>query len=166
MTVSQRRQRRLSMATTLGVFLMGALCADRALAQTTTMTLNANVQLTKLHPDVKVAVITCTAPLANGQQRTDSSSGTEGQVINRAVNNRLLQAYIRLSPTDLANPANRTLNVTCRLQLGKALSGPYSNAQPTATGPTAILPNNWTLVAAGSTVTWTQSVTFPNVAAP
>jgi hypothetical protein len=162
MTVSQHRPRGIWIAA-LGV-LLGAVCADRALAQTNTrLTLRANVQLTKLHPDVKSAIITCTAPLANGQSRTDSSSGPEGDVTNRSLN-RTLEALIMLYPTDLENPANRTLNVTCRLQLGKYKSGPYYNAQPNATEPTAISTSNWLLVAAGSTVVWTQSVTIPNAA--
>jgi hypothetical protein len=162
MTVSHHRQRQVSIAA-LGVFLMGAVCADHALAQNIRLTLNANVQLTKLHPDVKAAAVTCTAPLANGQSRTDTTSGLAGQVNNRAFN-QTLQALITFYPADFADPANRTLNVTCRLQLAKFNSGPYYNAQPNAAEPTAISPANWLLVAAGSTVTWTQSVTFPNTA--
>jgi hypothetical protein len=162
MTVSQHLPRRIWIAT-LGVFLMGAVCADRALAQNTQITLRANVQLTKLHPDVKSAVITCVAPLANGQQRTDTSATAEGYINNRALN-RMLTAYITLYASDLVDPANRTLNITCRLQFSKNLSGPYYNAIADLAQPTAITPNNVLHVAAGSTVTWTQSVTFPNTA--
>jgi hypothetical protein len=163
MIVSHHRPRQIWIAT-LGVFLIGAMFADRALAQNTRLTLNVNVQLTKLHPDVKQAIVACTAPLASGQSRTDTTgNGPEGGVNNRALN-RTMQAMITFYPADLADPANRTVTVTCRLQLGKSSSGPYYNAQPNAAQPTAISTSNWLLVAAGSTVTWTQSVTFPNVA--
>ena len=161
MTVRQYRHRRVSVAA-LGIFLLGAACAGRAsaqVAQSPRVTLNANVQLTKLHPDVKKARLLCSAPLANGQSRTGTSA--EENILNRALN-KTMQALVVLFAVDFENPANRTVNVTCRLQLSNG--GAFSNAQPSAAEPMAILPSNWLLVATGSTVTWTQSITFPNTA--
>jgi hypothetical protein len=171
MTISRHRLSRIAVAA-LGVFVMGAASADRALAQSAkvTLTLNANVQLTKLHPDVKEVQLLCSAQFADGSSRNGTSYEA---VLNRALN-KTMQATLTFLSTDFADSANRTVPVTCRVRLG---TGPalgevrtanyeatYIDAAATASQPTAILPNNWHLVATGSTVTWTQSVTFPNIA--
>ena len=180
MTISEHRRLRIIIAT-LSLFLAGAVFADDATAQSidiscsspsscVPMTLNANVQITKLHPEVTKVGIGCSAQLPAGQWTT---GGTPTSVIKASINtmavvNRgyagIVPAVIQVPKVILDNPANRTLNVTCRLVVFFGSS--IRDASASAAQPTTITPGlggNWHLVATGSTITWTQAVTIPNV---
>jgi hypothetical protein len=178
MTISQHRRLRTSIVT-LGVFLTGAVCADRAEAQRcpstdsqgnplycTALTLNADVQVTKLHPAVTHVAVQCwTAPLANGDRRTGMSTKP---VLDRGYAGTLT-TIIDFPPALLAIPANRTTEVTCNLRVGVA-NGQSQLVAATVSKPENIVPalpgqemlGNWQLVATGSVIAWTQTVTFPN----
>jgi hypothetical protein len=55
--------------------------------------------------------------------------------------------------------------INCELWLLTANSG-WLSAIASAAQPESITESNWTVVAVGSKVKWTQVATFPNAAAP
>jgi hypothetical protein len=176
MTIRTHRQSSLAI-TTLGLFLAGALCTDRLLAQTdpidasfcyqgapdfpatcVPMTFNANVQLTNLHPAVVQVSLGC-RPVAG--TNAAENRGPTVPVVNRGYAG-VLSTTVRVPKSRFVEPANRTINMTCRVLFTK--SGGQAAANPTAAQPESITDTNWTVVATSSTVSWTQSVTIPNAA--
>src|SRR5688500_14547714 len=123
MNISDKRLR-ISIAT-LGFCVAGAVCADRVQAQGALLTLNANVQVTNLHTSVTHVGLGCTAPLPSpiagipGLPSTTSipyARATPIPVVNR-VYSGVVTASSNVPQTILAVPANRTLSVTCVLEL-------------------------------------------------
>jgi hypothetical protein len=175
MTICQHRWLRISLAT-LGILVAGAVYADRALAQTNvlcsatpncaTVTFNANVQITKLHPAVLAVAMFCTGPglLALDDQPRPPS---RREVVNRGYSGILTWA---VGAVNLDNPANRTKEATCNLVLTTMGPNTQTDWRPAVvtTGPQqSVTASNWTSVGAGSVVTWTQTVTIPSAnAAP
>jgi hypothetical protein len=165
MNIKTESRRLMILIATVGISVAGALSFDCAWAQTggpATMTLNAAVQLTKLHPLVKYVRVMCTAPMSSGVSRAGNSVMANVNMATRSFAGNM-QTYLTLQPADLEVPANRTVTVTCRLQF-QSSGGIAAFAVANATEPQTIASNNWYVVAAGSTVTWTQAVTFPNTA--
>jgi hypothetical protein len=163
MTLSSRRQLRIVTAT-VGLFIAGALLADRTLAQgpcsfgsCPTMSLTANLQLTNLHSAVTHVQINCRAMRSGAFMA--SAASARAAVVNRAFTGSVT-ASIGVPPFQLADPLKRTLDTTCQLEFVNGNSTMAADAS--ATQPLGMLPDNWHVVAAGSTVTWSQAVTFPN----
>ena len=183
MTISEHRRLRIIIAT-LSLFLASAASADLAMAQAIVancsspsscvpMTFNASVQLTKLHPDAGNVGIECRAPIPAGQWT--SGAGIISLLLGRSnpipIVNRgyagIVTAVIQVPKVILDVPANRTLNVTCKLILFYGATAGYQIAVASAAQPEIITPGisgNFNVVATGSTITWTQAVTFPNAA--
>jgi hypothetical protein len=168
MTIWEHRRLRISIAT-LGLLVAGAVGADRVQAQEcpapatcVRMTLNANVQLTKLHPAVSNVILQCTARAPGGINRRDSLRYfDEKSVVNRGYSGSLTAA-IDVPRSSLALPANRTMDVTCELALIN--NNTVRLAVASAAVP-ALLDgsNDWHVVATGSNIKWTQALTFPSV---
>jgi hypothetical protein len=180
MTITESLRLRISLVTLL-LMMAGALCADRVLAQAldlvdasfcyqdapnfpstcVPMTFNANVQLTKLHPAVLNAALGCrvTPPPGVNPNTLSENRGSPQPVTGRAFSG-LLTTTMRVPVSRLVDPANRTMSITCRVLLTK--SGGQTAAVPSATQAESITDSNWAVVAAGSTVSWTQTVTIPN----
>lgn len=171
MTIKERRRLRISIAS-LGLFLASAVPAERAFGQAlycndnasgcVTLTLNANVQVTKLHPLVGAIGVLCHAPIAPGYGLGPGSASGRRGVVNRGY------AGIVISkmnvPRSMLNeqPAWRTLNVTCVLELYKGSEPDGVLAVASAGQPQGITSSNWNVVATSSTITWSQTVTFPS----
>jgi hypothetical protein len=182
MTITKSLRLRISLVT-LGLVMAGALCADGVLAQETDpvdasfcyenapnfpstcvpMTFNANVQLTQLHPAILTASLGCrvTPPPGVNPNTLHENRGSSMPVTGRAFSG-LLTTTMRVPVSRLVNPANRTISITCRVLLTR--SGGQAAANPSATQPESITASNWAVVAAGSIVSWTQTVTIPNAA--
>ena len=171
MTISERRRLRISIAT-LGLFFASAGSADRAFGQAApcteasvcvTLTLNANVQVTKLHPLVTGVGMKCDATLSTAGLGTYLfGTPVMTPVVNRGYTGTLV-GTLNVPRSVLDDPAKRTLPVTCNLRLFKA-GGPSVgvNAVASAAVPETITDTNWTTVATGSTIRWNEAVTFPS----
>jgi ankyrin repeat protein len=156
--------------TTLGLLLSGALCADRLEAQTCNatspcvpVTVNVNVQLTKLHPAVTQMHVQCTLDYLTGGNRGSIIGTTSVQpIVNRGYAGSL-STVINFPEAEIE--ANRTVNVTCITLFHIAANNGQSGvATATATQPQSITASNWRVVGSGSAVSWSQAVTFPNLA--
>jgi hypothetical protein len=174
MTISEHH--RLGVSTiTLGLFLAGVGYADPCLAQRflpqcsatqpcVPMTLNANVQLTKLHPAVTQFQVTCFITDIKGSDLSNheiSSNSSWMPVVNRGYAGSV--TVILNVPQYLFDlPVNRTLKARCDLDLMNSIY--VRRVVASATQPETITDANWHVVAVGPTVAWTQDVTFPNVA--
>jgi hypothetical protein len=65
----------------------------------------------------------------------------------------------------LEDPSARTLAAECQLVLikgGNTAAQTSADAVASAAQPVLLTDANWAVVASGSTIKWTQSVTFPN----
>jgi hypothetical protein len=151
---------------TLALVLAGAVAPDRLQAQTAVpMTFNADVQVTNLHPNVSGVGMTCMAPLpvslVIGAGMTMSSTpvarSAQKPLVNRAFSGPIT-ATVNIPATVLAIPANRTLTFTCQLDLYQGNG--YRSAAASAAVPQSITAQNFEVVAVGSAVTWSQTVTF------
>jgi len=167
MKINTRGHLRIAMPM-LSLLVVGVVCSGRVQAQAPAclsdgscvpVTLKANVQITNLHPSAGYARIYCSAPLGN------MHSGESWQQLGSSGYTGVLTAVLPVVKSDLANAANRTLNVTCELQIGTNHLGRVdkTRAAVVSTGPLQMFSaDNWNIVAAGSTVSWTQTVTIPN----
>jgi hypothetical protein len=129
------------------------------------LTLTANLQITNAHPAVTHVMVECTAHVGTGEiaGRSDKKALT-----NRAITDAVT-AVINVPKSALADPASRTSNISCGMLLGKNggnTANDFTPAVASATQPESVTANNWGVVATGSTVTWTQAVTFPNANVP
>jgi hypothetical protein len=167
MTPSRRRQLRIVIAT-VGLFFASALVADRVLAQGAywscsapsprciPLTLTANLQLTNLHAAVSHADISCTATLP---RVTMTQPSARVAVVNRSFTGSVTTTIL-LPAEALSGPADRTGTAACELRL---VNGTTTRAAvASAAQPVGALEWNWEVVSTGSTVKWTQAVTFPN----
>ena len=163
MTISKHRRLRISIAM-IGLFLAGAEYADQALAQTSTcnapsgcvtLTLNANLQVTKLHPAVTHVFVRCLQEFAVIPEGVSSHK----PVVNRGYTGSAI-GIINVPRAFLETPSSRTMNLYCSLWLSK--SGVDRAAVASAAQPENISNDNWHIVATGSTITWNQAVTFPS----
>jgi hypothetical protein len=160
MSIKERRRLRVAIVT-LAVVTTGVIGSERVFAQTVPLTFNANVQLTKLHPDVTQVGMECRAVTAGSLQPIPISRGiaTPVPVVNRGYAGAMT-ATMNVNIEYLAN-VDYTLTVVCDLLVTTAAgSKPFL---ATAARPTAVTTANYDLVAAGSTVRFIQTVTFPNV---
>ena len=138
-------------------------CMDPATSSTCVQaTFNANVQLTNLHPAVTSVGLRCTL---QGQGYFTVGFSLASHVVNRAYTGGIASTVFVLK-SQLADPAARTATAVCHLHLYKEASGGnilgQADAVASAAQPTLIADDNWAVVASSSTITWTQSVTFPN----
>lgn len=167
MTISKDR-RRISIAM-LGVFVATAICANRVVAQSATvpMTLNANMQLKNLHPAVTHVQLQCDANTADIRSSLSEWSHTKSNkmpVVNSGYAGSMT-ATISVPRDALADPVSRTVNVKCSMLLIKAggtAADSVALVVASAAQPQGVTDSNWAVVATGSTVSWTQMVTFPN----
>jgi hypothetical protein len=171
MTSSQHRRLRMSMATLI-LLVAAAVWTDRLHAQgpyscvTATscvpLALNANLQLTNLHPLVSHVMVVCTGVMPNG---TISGSSSQMPVVNRGYTGTVITS-LNVPQSVVASAANHAINVSCKLRLVKDGGQPgqvATDAVATAAQPLPVAFDNWAILATGATVSWTQSVTFPNL---
>jgi hypothetical protein len=157
---------------TVSVLLAGALTVVRADAQVfrcpdpndsncVSLTFNANVQLTNLHPAVSHVQLFCKA---QNVIYGNTGSGESKAVVNRSYTG-VLSSRVGIPKYTLEDPAARTLAAECQLVLIKGGNTPAqtsADAVASAAQPVLLTDGNWAVVASGSTIKWTQSVTFPN----
>ena len=154
-----RNERLWISVVTMGLVLN--ICTDRGLAQSTLpvpLTLNINLQLTKLHPGVTGAKVYCDVPFNYGGTRSGYKSIP---IVDRGYSGTVA-IVIDVPQYQLADPGNRSVGVHCRLRFMSASGEVIPTA--TATQPQGILPTNVAVVATGSVVAQSKSVTFPNTA--
>ena len=159
---------------TVGALLAGLLFATSARAQAPVcidqdpnsalcvgVVFNANVQITNLHPAVTHVQLYC---YLTGLHAGSGQVGVSKPIVNRGYTGPLTN-WVGFFKTDLADPAARTASAKCDLMLIKAGNTPAQRsllAVASAAQPQLLADDNWAVVASGSTITWTQSVTFPN----
>jgi hypothetical protein len=169
MTINKHYRLRLSIVS-LSVLLAGAVCADRVEAQTCNatspcvpVTLNVNVQLAKLHPAVTQMHVQCTLDYLTGGNRGSIIGKSSNQpVVNRGYSGSLV---VLINFPEAEIEGNRTVNVSCITVFHIAANNGQSGvATASAAQPESITATNWRVVGSGSTVTWSQAVTFPNAA--
>lgn len=169
MTINERSVR--IFLTACALFVAGALNANRVVAQgpfsclsatsCVPLTLNANVQLTNLHPAVTHVKMECTgAMLPNGEIYNQSG---QMPVVNRGYTGSLA-ATLNVPRVVIASAPNHAIAVSCKLQLVKGTT--VADAVASATGPQGVLDSNWGVLTTEATVSWKQSVTFPNTSTP
>jgi hypothetical protein len=169
MTINDYRRLRISIAT-LAFVAASAVGADHAQAQTCNatspcvpVTVNVNVQLAKLHPAVTQMHLQCTLDYLTGGNRGSIIGKTNNQpVVNRGYAGSLI-VVINFPEAEIEG--NRTVNISCITVFHIAANNGQSGvATATAAQPESITATNWRVVGSGSTVTWSQAVTFPNAA--
>ena len=165
MTISARRRLRISIVT-LGLVLAGAGGARAQDQGSVLLTLNPNVQLTKLHPLANGLVVRCRLTFPHGAYIVTGSNPQP--IVNRAFAGSVtVKADISLVHLNHTGNPDHTLSADCSLLLVKDLgASPVTSqlAAASAATPAPITSDNWYVVATGSTITWVQTVTFPNTA--
>lgn len=84
-------------------------------------------------------------------------------VVSRGYTGRVT-ANLDVLRNVIATAAAHAIPVSCRLQLLKGTV--VADAVASATAPQGVLDSNWGVLGAGATVSWTQTVTFPNTNTP
>jgi hypothetical protein len=132
-----------------------AACADCA-----TVTFNANLQVTKLHPSVTAVELTCRSPGSDEIGKSGKlpvvDHGFTGSV---TVVMTFSAAYI------ISRPDYRAF-AYCELWLESPLAPGRHMAVALAAQPLLVTDPHWYYVATGSTVSVAKELTFPNAAAP
>jgi hypothetical protein len=170
MTLNERRRLRISLVA-CGLFVVGALNANRIVAQgayncltatsCTPLTLTANVQLTNLHPAVTHVQFECTGTMSPSGEIYERSN--QMPVVNRGYTGSLT-ATMNVPRFVIAAIATHAIPVSCKLQLVKGAA--VADAVASAAAPQGVLDSNWGVLATGATVTWKQTVMFPNTNMP
>jgi hypothetical protein len=143
---------------TLGLIMMSeanAACPGCAVA-----TINANIQVTNLHPSVTAVQLVCKSPGAENLGRS-----AKLPVVNRG--------YAGVVTVSLSIPASYVLAMPnystwayCDLWLESSLSPTLKLAAANAAQPLVASDTNWHVVAAGSKVQVSKELKFPNAPSP
>jgi hypothetical protein len=178
--------------TTLSLVLLGALWAPSVVAQSQVMPsgaqyqnysdpcqlgvtsqsacaqiiLKPTVEVRNVHPSVSSGLLWCATKLS--EPNNWASTRINLQVQNRDVSYTSAANPLNLTRINILKTAlvpNQSLSVICDLLLTRAnANGTSETRVAVASASTPLVPNdtNWHVVATGSTVTWTQTVTIPN----
>ena len=122
--------------------------------------LDANVQLSNLHPQVTHLQVMCASQVSGA----DNGWSAPIPVVNRGYSGTVT-TFLKIPVDFLAAVPGHTADMTCGLFLMTSPSNGQM-AHPTASQPELMTGTNWNVVSAGSKIMWTQTVAFPNSAAP
>jgi hypothetical protein len=156
MNVSQILRAAICIAT----LVLAAKAEAQAIAGHTQLTLNFNLQVTNLHPSVKMAEVRCKIA------ETAEMKGMTVQVPNHSYSGPLA-IWFQIPDEYFNSHPDHTVTASCELWLHRYLIEPKKGAAiASATQPVPATESNWLVVGAGSTVKWSQVVTFPHAAMP
>ena len=143
---------------TLGLIM--ASQADAACNNCAVATINANIQVTNLHPSVTAVQLVCKSPGAENLGRSaklpEVNRGYAGVV---TVSLTIPASYIVATP-------NYSTWAYCDLWLESSLSPTLKLAVALAAQPVVPSDTNWNHVAVGSKVQVPKELKFPNAPAP
>jgi hypothetical protein len=138
-------------------------CADTSPSLCAQIILKPTVQVKNLHPSGPGVTVWCATKYSepNGW----ATAAIDLSVVNRDASFSPGTLVHRMSILKTALVANQPLMVTCELMMQRATpNGTLERRMVVASASTPLVPTdtNWNVVGAGSTIKWTQTVTFPN----
>jgi hypothetical protein len=140
--------------------LVAASEANAACADCATVTINANLHITQLHPSVTAVELVCQSAGAENMPKSGKLA-----VVDRGYAGTVTLVLIFPAAYIVSRPDYRA-SASCYLWLESSLPPGRRVAIANAAQPLLASDTNWHIVAAGSTVGVAREFTFPNAAAP
>jgi hypothetical protein len=132
-----------------------AACPDCAVA-----TINANIQVTNLHPSVTALQLVCKSPGAENLARS-----AKLPVVNRGYAG-VVTVSLSIPASYIVATPNYSTWAYCDLWLESSLSPTLKLASAVAGQPVVPSDTNWNVVAVGSKAQVPKELKFPNAPAP